>query len=209
MRRRPTQTNLNLSPHSWIPSHSRSSISTLKAPTGLGLVSIITPSTPTSSASLASFIRTLHHLAPPSHTFSESSPSFAEFLINNTPAVVLKELRNNEDGAAVVWGRVIKGEEEGAGRNELFLSLEVANAWCNPPPSFVPPTQVTKLRKFQKLLLSITLMHEAVHALTKYLFSPLLLTPLFGGRLLADNKGHGDSGLTFQKDYLKFHLEAT
>jgi hypothetical protein len=54
-----------------------------------------------------------------------------EFLIN-TPAVVLKELRDDDYGAAVVWGRVIKGEEEGAGRNELFLSLEIANAWCNP-----------------------------------------------------------------------------
>ncbi|KAJ6552215.1 hypothetical protein DFH09DRAFT_1280982 [Mycena vulgaris] len=127
-----------------------------------------------------------------------------DFFVNHTPTIVLKDLRGEGDDD-IVWGEVAKGDTVGADVNEIFLLLELAAALRDPPPPNIAQPEIQ--RNYQRLILTIVLLHQVVHALTKYFFTPYLLTPLINAMMIPDDKGNGDPGLTFERDYLRSHLE--
>ncbi|KAJ7118950.1 hypothetical protein C8R44DRAFT_982663 [Mycena epipterygia] len=85
-----------------------------------------------------------------------------EFLTNRTPAIVFKALRNERNGDAIVWGKVARGDAQGAEDNELFLSLELTEALRDDPPPHISQDEVPIQRRRQTLLWSIVLLHELV-----------------------------------------------
>ncbi|KAJ7136024.1 hypothetical protein C8R44DRAFT_769500 [Mycena epipterygia] len=136
-----------------------------------------------------------------------TTADIVDFLKNETPAIIFKSLRSEEGANAVVWGLVVKGEEDGAEANEVFLSLELTDALRLNPPTSITQAESDLQRQRQTLLWSIALLHELVHAISKHFFSALTITPKITG-MVTDNKGNSEAGCTFEKKYLEFHLEA-
>ncbi|KAJ6520207.1 hypothetical protein C8R45DRAFT_954284 [Mycena sanguinolenta] len=130
-----------------------------------------------------------------------------EFLLQNTPAVILNNLVRPRDPNNLSWGQVWKGDGEDAAKNEIFILRELADTLDSPPPSDLSAEQVALQRAYQQLLISVTLIHETVHAFTKYIFTPAFVTPDLP-RLVSDGDGHGHSGATFEREYLHINLQA-
>ncbi|KAJ7201346.1 hypothetical protein GGX14DRAFT_656377 [Mycena pura] len=130
-----------------------------------------------------------------------------QFLVDHTPTIVVKALQSDVDPTAIIWGQVIKGNVKGASDNEIFMTSELADALIQTPPSSLSDNDACVQRARQKLLWSFTLAYETIHAITKFFFSPNTITPLFRA-LISDDKGHGEAGRTFEKNYFGFHLEA-
>lgn len=63
------------------------------------------------------------------------SADINDFLTHHTPAIVLKALRGKEN--EIIWGRVLKGDQEGANDNEMFLLLELAATLRDPVRTFL------------------------------------------------------------------------
>lgn len=53
-----------------------------------------------------------------------------DFLLYDTPAIIFKEFPDKKE--TIIWGEVLKGEEVGAERNEMFLSMELLRALRDP-----------------------------------------------------------------------------
>ncbi|KAJ7273088.1 hypothetical protein C8J57DRAFT_1316674 [Mycena rebaudengoi] len=131
----------------------------------------------------------------------------ATYLLHHTPTIVLKDLE--EEGSDIVWGQVLKGSDQGAGSNEIYLRNELAVALCDISPSpSMTPAEKSEQHSFHRLVTSITLLHKTMHSLVKHLFTPAFTTPLLGG-FVGDGYGNGESGRTFERNYLVYHLEVS
>ncbi|KAJ7445179.1 hypothetical protein B0H11DRAFT_432834 [Mycena galericulata] len=126
-------------------------------------------------------------------------------LEQDTPAIVFQDLKGSEE--AIIWGQVVKGEGEAAERNELFVSMELLKALRDPPPPELSTQEIDAQRARQRFILSMTLMNETVHSLTKAFFGPGLITPKLPA-LEPDLTGRGgDTGATFEKLSFGFRVE--
>ncbi|KAJ7636116.1 hypothetical protein DFH06DRAFT_1220027 [Mycena polygramma] len=76
---------------------------------------------------------------------------FTDYLRHHTPTVVLKDLR---DGEKMSWGVVAKGDEPGAEGNELYLSLELTEAFIQAPPPELSPEDAENQQTRHKFLFS-------------------------------------------------------
>ncbi|KAJ7134810.1 hypothetical protein C8R44DRAFT_870398 [Mycena epipterygia] len=128
-----------------------------------------------------------------------------DFLLHDTPAIIFKEFPDNEE--TIIWGEVLKGEEVGAERNEMFLSMELLRALRDPPPQGLSPEIIEVQRARQSLLWTATYLHECVHCIVKFVFGHHYITPRH--RPFARYPGGIDRelGLTFTDTYFGFTLE--
>ncbi|KAJ6554542.1 hypothetical protein B0H19DRAFT_1153988 [Mycena capillaripes] len=133
-----------------------------------------------------------------------TSQDIVHFFTECTPAIILTHLRGATKDE-LLWGEVRKLDSEGAEANEVFILLELAATLRDSPPSDITQIHVQKI--YHRLLLSTTLAHELIHALTKHFYSPSILTP-FIGCIVADEYGNGEAGQTYERNYLGFQLQA-
>ncbi|KAJ7671666.1 hypothetical protein DFH06DRAFT_1320447 [Mycena polygramma] len=128
------------------------------------------------------------------------------FFQYNTPSVIFKDLP--DENGEVIWGLVLKGDEEGADTNELFISLEMVQALRSLPPSHLTIAEAEQQRLRQEFLFVVTLMHELTHTMTKFFFGHTFITPkLPTFQKDPRGSGMGQAGLTFEKNYIGFVTE--
>ncbi|KAJ7778440.1 hypothetical protein B0H16DRAFT_1846738 [Mycena metata] len=117
-----------------------------------------------------------------------------DYLANHLPTLVLAsrtELQAQLQKKQIVWGLVTKEDSNFGDANEIFLPQDLAEL-------IVPRASASHLAKIQRLIWSISLKHEVVHALTDYVF-PRLSTPLLAGL--------GEAGHAFELLQFGFILE--
>ncbi|KAJ6520205.1 hypothetical protein C8R45DRAFT_954279 [Mycena sanguinolenta] len=131
-----------------------------------------------------------------------------DFLLEDTPTIILKNLSPPKSSKpSLSWGLVQKGDATDAAANELYLLKELAETLQNAPPPNLTEEEVNRQHAHHRLLITVTLLHEMVRAFTKRIFSPAFITPSLGN-LEEDEDGQGESGATFERNYLHFKLQA-
>ncbi|KAJ7512971.1 hypothetical protein B0H11DRAFT_2303034 [Mycena galericulata] len=123
------------------------------------------------------------------------------FLLDHTPDIIFRDII----GQGIIWGEVLKGEEEGADRNEVAISMELLRALRDPPPPTLSPEQSQTQALQHRLLLCVTLLREVTDCMTKFFFGQGFITPPLP-RFERDPRG-GGAGLTFEKRYVGFVIE--
>ncbi|KAF9030329.1 hypothetical protein BDZ89DRAFT_1064751 [Hymenopellis radicata] len=101
-----------------------------------------------------------------------------EFITKHFPNVIFKKTAKENSS---VCGSVNKGEEEGADKNEMFISKDLVQVYLDTQagrrPSAVTEIQFVKVKRFVEFVLISTILHELGHCLTKYFFGPQFVTP--------------------------------
>ncbi|KAF9043564.1 hypothetical protein BDZ89DRAFT_1155966 [Hymenopellis radicata] len=101
------------------------------------------------------------------------------FVTKNFPNVII--LQDTAKKSRLTRAVVNKAEEEGADKNEMFISKDLAQTYldtqANRRPVTVTEIQYAKVKRSVEFVLIATILHELGHCLTKHLFVPQFLTP--------------------------------
>ncbi|KAJ7715133.1 hypothetical protein B0H16DRAFT_1898879 [Mycena metata] len=123
-----------------------------------------------------------------------------EYLAKHLPTLVLAsptDLDAELTKKQLAWGLVLKEDSELGNANEIFLPKDLADL-------IVSRKGASPVAEMQRLVWSVSLEHEIMHALTDYAF-PHISTPLLEGVGL--DRNNGEAGHAFELLHLGFIIE--
>ncbi|KAF9030348.1 hypothetical protein BDZ89DRAFT_1112245 [Hymenopellis radicata] len=113
-----------------------------------------------------------------------------EFVKKNFPHVIFEE--------TAMENSLGKGDEEGADKNEMFISKDLVQAYLDTQANrqlyTVTEVQYAKVKRFVEFVLIASILRELGHCLTKYLFGPRFLTPYLPLLVGSDQRGDEHPG---------------